>query len=294
MLFSCSDQESADSNYSSEMTEDSSSTVMKPPNQEGVVASDDYVTNSSDNTEIVNKEAIVEIVWLIAEPYEVEYEGEISVVDELTAVWEERLNTILENKDVNYRVRIEGFPSTKQDLLDKMQKNEKVDLVSISSSFYDSPINVYKSYVDQGLLYPLTDFLATDKGADLKRVVSSTNLALASVDGEVYGLSTFLPSMFSTAYNKAAVDNLGFSASDIQPNLWDNLDLLRELRDNYGKPPITTTFAGNVYTLGLYILQPYEMVALDDSGLFINVFALLVLPIEFSFFFFRALRKICD
>lgn len=62
MLFSCSDQESADSNYSSEMTEDSSSTVMKPPNQEGVVASDDYVTNSSDNTEIVNKEAIVEIV----------------------------------------------------------------------------------------------------------------------------------------------------------------------------------------------------------------------------------------
>ena len=220
----------------------------------------------------VDKNQSDELVWMIAEPYEVVENEDSTVVDELRKTWEDKLNSILESEGVNYHIRMEGFAATKENMFNMKNNDQTVDLISFSGAFHDSDENAYQLSAKEGILQPLSGLLDSEETTGLRNAISEADIALATIDGEIFGLSTLLPTLLSTSYDPIIFDEMEIAIDEIDPNLLNNHDFLVELKETYNRVPIIVPYISDGYDLGLYILQPCDAVALGESGEFENLF----------------------
>lgn len=166
----------------------------------------------------VDKNQSDELVWMIAEPYEVVENEDSTVVDELRKTWEDKLNSILESEGVNYHIRMEGFAATKENMFNMKNNDQTVDLISFSGAFHDSDENAYQLSAKEGILQPLSGLLDSEETTGLRNAISEADIALATIDGEIFGLSTLLPTLLSTSYDPIIFDEMEIAIDEIDPN----------------------------------------------------------------------------
>lgn len=113
--------------------------------------------------------------------------------------------------------------------------------------------------------------METKEGKRIKQAVHEKDLELSGIDKVIYGLATVLPTYVAYAYDTQVFKTLDLDPEMIRDNLFANEGLFKQIRTEMNRPPLSLTME-QWFDLGMWIPTPTDTIALDENGLFINIF----------------------
>lgn len=165
-------------------------------------------------------------------------------------VWD-ALNTYLKEKInvvVDYKIVPWGEYGTKTNTI--KASGQAFDIMFESGT--------YANTVDQGVAYPITEYLDT-VGKDMKEAIPESVWKAATIDGDIYGVPTYKDSaaVWGIIYNKTIADEAGI---EIPENIDMNTQALETFYKN-AKEKIDAHYGADneiIVTKGFTIMDPFE------------------------------------
>ncbi|MBD5550793.1 MAG: extracellular solute-binding protein [Lachnospiraceae bacterium] len=189
-------------------------------------------------------------------------------------VWQEPLNQLLATKGVPYQVKIEAYHTigdepleNAADVLEKMkQDDDRADVIAV-------PASSYTTMADRELLLPLDDFLKSEQGMEIVKVLPTQDLARCRYNGVTYGVSAHLRTVGGIAYDKALLKKYDIDVSDLSSDIFENEAVLQKIKEGEGDKVIPYAYNDSIlYSLGMWKVDPIECLAFTQTGQAVNIF----------------------
>lgn len=212
------------------------------------------VDNKKDH---IDKEINVDkntVIWRIAA-----HGNNEGYADGLVEVWEEPLNQLLKEKNAPYKVKIIPFSKDNKntqipELKTLKKEDSQTDVITLLPEVdYDLTQyhNTYPYAVENKLLLNLEEWKEKNITV-LEKSLTSYDFNLSKIDNQLFGISSHVPIMESTTYNKELLDQSGIDVGNISSNLFDNTNMFYQVKQSTQNSPIKNLRFNNT-NVGLWI-----------------------------------------
>lgn len=165
--------------------------------------------------------------------------------DDMVNVWEKTLNQLLKEKNVSYQVKIVPFSIEDKntqitDLKTLQKEGKQTDIISFLPEVdYDLTQynNTYAYAVENKLLLNL-DGWKEKNIKELEKSLTPYDFDLSTIDNQLFGISSNVPIMEGTTYDKQLLDQYGIDVEKISSNLFDNTSILNQVKQITQSIPI--------------------------------------------------------
>ncbi|WP_455684101.1 DUF3502 domain-containing protein [Thomasclavelia sp.] len=210
------------------------------------------------------------VVWRIAAVGNSE-----DMTNEMVEVWEKPLNELLKEKNAPYQVKIIPFSNKEenkqiQDLKELQKNGEQTDVITILPESQGNELtswnNTYKLAVENKLLLNLDKWKEKNQKI-LEKVLVPYDFELSRIDNKLYGISSNVPMISGVMYQKELLDKNGIDSKDIKNNVFENSNLLTQVKDQINIPPLNNINLDP----GLWIVSPANNLVWTKENDFISL-----------------------